>query len=278
MQILAYVSYGFLLASLLSLWVKKNPWIWGSLLVISLGIGLQKNVVDLPVLVLIAVLVLTFILLTKELNQLWRLFLVMLAAILSAGLITHYIKGFYEYNWGTQHQNVFFLPRITLHYENPLLAICILGIYLDTLETWEQWKVFVKKSIVWALLAVVLFGVYIYFFKPVSWNPTFTLIAPKWLVYQLFFIIIPQEAFFRGFIQKEIESGLMNSFSSVLAVLISALLSTSLFFLYGFSLQNAVFLFFLNLLYGTIYAITHIIESSIFLHFILACVLFFGFS
>ena len=127
-------------------------------------------------------------------------------------------------------------------------------------------KKMLAKTIPWIVLTLaVVLGIayYLHMVKVDLKLPSITLL---WLLIQIFFVIIPEEVFFRGFIQREIRKNLNNSAAGVLAVLVASLLFTLLhiFFIPDMSYLIAVFL--TSLLYGAIYEMTGAIESSILTH------------
>jgi hypothetical protein len=111
----------------------------------------------------------------------------------------------------------------------------------------------------------------------VKWDPKIPLISLTWITVQIFFTIIPEEVFYRGFIQREIAKNLNNRFAGVFAVLVTSLLFT----LIHFFTQNLAFLvlvFIASLLYGGVYQITGKIESALITHFFVNTCHFFFFT
>jgi membrane protease YdiL (CAAX protease family) len=101
----------------------------------------------------------------------------------------------------------------------------------------------------------------------VKWDPKIPTILFVWLVNNLIFVCIPEEAFFRGFFQKEFSQWLGNR---ALAKIV-AVLATSLFFTLWHvkgvpSIPFLCLVFLAGVIYGTIYEVTRSIECSIFCH------------
>lgn len=98
-----------------------------------------------------------------------------------------------------------------------------------------------------------------------------------WIFYNLFFVSIAEEAFFRGFLLKKISDYYKNEKSGILYAL---LISSIIFGLGHFAGGPAyIFLSFIaGLLYGIAYLWSGYIESAIFTHFMVNTLHFFFFS
>lgn len=277
---LGATGYLFLILTLISVWINRRIWIWLPLLGISFAFAYFGGIVELKALVPIGILFLCHAMLTKEIGSFWRLFTVMIAAVISFGFLTHYIVGFDNIrlvsSWGSSTNAV--PMNIYMNYDKPLIAIFVLGLYLPLLRNKDAFIKMLMITIPWcALTAFVVLGLGLYLncilfaFKV----PSITL---AWLIVQLFFVVIPEEVFFRGFLQREIAQDLHNRVSGLLAVLVVSLLVGLVHLL---MIPNTCFFlgaFITSLFYGGIYLITGSIESAIITHYFFNIIHFFFFT
>jgi len=103
-------------------------------------------------------------------------------------------------------------------------------------------------------------------------------ITGVWLVANLFLVAIPEEAFFRGFIQREINLALTTKWSGPFSVIATSLLFALLHFAFVNDLAFVSLTFIASLIYGSVYQITRSIESSILCHYLFNVVHFFCFT
>ena len=103
----------------------------------------------------------------------------------------------------------------------------------------------------------------------VRWDPKFSLLFPLWAVNNFIFVSVPEEAFFRGFLQKEFSRWLGTGlWAHVSAILAASLVFTLAHVLWVPSVPFLFAVFVASAIYGTIYAITQSIEASILCHFV----------
>jgi membrane protease YdiL (CAAX protease family) len=96
----------------------------------------------------------------------------------------------------------------------------------------------------------------------------------------LFLTVIPEEAFFRGFLQRELSHQIGPKFFSKAAGILSSSLVFTLFHLnWGASPAILAFVFLASILYGSIYEMSKFLEGSILCHFAVNILhmLFFGY-
>jgi membrane protease YdiL (CAAX protease family) len=95
----------------------------------------------------------------------------------------------------------------------------------------------------------------------------------------LIFVSIPEEAFFRGFIQRELYQWFgSNPLAASGSILITSAFFTLLHLIWVANLPFLGLVFIASLIYGTIYQVTKSIESSILCHFGLNVIHFFFFT
>jgi membrane protease YdiL (CAAX protease family) len=101
-----------------------------------------------------------------------------------------------------------------------------------------------------------------------------------WPFVNILLVVIPEEVFFRGFVQQEIYKAMGGKgiLANVGCVTISALIFTLFHVGWVGSCAFLSLVFLSGLIYGGIYQYTKAIESSIFCHFALNLVHFFFFT
>lgn len=103
-------------------------------------------------------------------------------------------------------------------------------------------------------------------------------ITPIWLIASLFFVAIPEEGFFRGFLQRELPDYLDSKWAGPFSIIVIPLLFTLIHFTFIRDLSFLSLTFIASLIYGSVYQMTRSIESSIFCHYLFNVVHFFCFT
>ena len=122
-------------------------------------------------------------------------------------------------------------------------------------------------TVPWMIFSGIIILILTQYLHMIRWDPKLPTISLAWLTLQLFFVVIPEEVFYRGFIQREIAKNLNNPLGGVFAVLITSLLFSLVHLLFIPNLAFIVVVFITSLLYGAIYQISDSIESAILTHF-----------
>ncbi len=277
---LGAIGYGFLIVALLSIWVHRKLWVWGSFLAVSCAFAFYGNVIELQAFVPLILVGGCYFFAKQDISGFWRLFSCMAAAIITIAIYTHFIKGF---------NNILLFPEwrsgldaipmnIYANYDKGITALLILGIYLPVLRSKNELYRMLLATVPWMILTSIAILFLTQYLQIIKWDPKLPLISLTWLVLQLFFVIIPEEVFYRGFIQREIAKNLANPFAGIFAILTTSLLSALLHILFIPNLAFITVVFVTNILYGGIYQITHKIESSILTHFFVNTLHFFFFT
>lgn len=171
----------------------------------------------------------------------------------------HLLPGFNSY-W--------FTPKFGLTFDAPLVGIIPLAFLIPLAHSKQDWiKVFKGLclgcgGILLLAIAAIALGVV----KPQSHIPPF---ATARYLSNLFLVAIPEEAFYRGFIQQRLSNILQKiKGEKILALIFSSLIFTLAHLYWAPSLDVFGFVFLAGLLYGTVYFIGGI-ESAILTHFLL---------
>jgi membrane protease YdiL (CAAX protease family) len=277
---LAFASYFFLLCTLVSCWVVPKYALFIPLYIVSYVFGYYGGIVTYPSLFPITLLLIALVFLKFNLKRFVHLFSSMTIAIIGVGLMTHMIGGFHnlllfkEITFGSSSVPM----NIYLNFDRASLAILILGLYIQVLKTKEQWKHTLLICIPWiAFSAFILLG-FSKFSHLVELDVKFPSITLYWLVIHLFFVVIPEEVFYRGFLQNEITKNLSNKAAPILAILVVSLLFTSTQLFFSLNIPFLAACFIGSILYGTIFHFSGSVESAIFSHFTINIIHFFFFS
>ncbi|MBS0604940.1 MAG: CPBP family intramembrane metalloprotease [Verrucomicrobia bacterium] len=256
--------------SFISLWVRKTPALWASFLLIAYILAFEANIATWISLIPVLILFFCHYYLNKEIQKSARFLLFGSAVVLSLALAFHFLPGFH--NWklaadlaispGAYPYNLWF------NFDKPFIGIFALAFGIPLISSRPQLLKVLKLSIPMSLAGIlIMMGISLHF-DLVKWDPKIPVIFFIWLIDNLIFVCIPEEAFFRGFIQR----WLFNWFGETPLAGFGSIFVTSIFFtlLHLIWVANLPFLclvFVASMIYGTIYQVTKSIEASIFCHF-----------
>jgi hypothetical protein len=258
LQDLAYFS---LAMCFLSLWIRRSVWLWASFLAISLILAFQAGVAKPFSLVPIGTLILCHILMARSLQGIQRWIVFAISIIVSAALILHQIPGFC--NWNVS-------GKFWINYDKPFIGLFVLTFALPLIRTRSDFFSVAIRTVPLTVLGIAFMAI----LATASGAVSLQLKWPDHLFLRtasnLIFVSIPEEAFYRGFVQEE----LFKKFGQGFKGHVGSVLITSLFFAFmhvGWSLNMGIlaFVFLASTLYGAVYQYTRSIESSIFCHFAL---------
>jgi membrane protease YdiL (CAAX protease family) len=204
-----------------------------------------------------------------------RVTLVTLAVlgILLVGLLLgmHALPGFHNY---LALDKVVLSPgaepyTLYLNFDKTLVGICILGLcYRGLLSNASEWGQAVQRGAPAMVLNVLIVAAGAMAIGYLTWQPKWTSIFWIWAPVNLFFTCLSEEAFFRGFIQRELTLALRDSrFGSAVAIGVSAALFGLAHFAGGVS--YVVLAMAAGVGYAIIFHITRSIEMSMLAHFAL---------
>ncbi len=276
----AFVAYILLLCSIISCWTFSKYYLFAPLYFISYCLAYLGGIVTYTSLFPLAVITIALLCLKFSPKRFIHLFASMVIAIVGMGIMTHMLKGF---------QNLLLLKEITygastvpinlyLNFDKVSLAILLLGLSIKVLQTKEGWKQTLIITIPWiAFSAFILLG-YSKFSHLVALDIKLPPTTIYWLIINFFFVVIPEEAFYRGFLQHEITKNLPNRAAPLLAIIAVSLVFalSHLFFTLNLSFLLASFIG--SVLYGVIFYFSGSIESAILTHFSINVIHFFFFT
>lgn len=279
---LATLAFFSLLMSLASLWICRSAALWGSFLFLALALGYLGDLITLIALLPIGALMLLHYLIRESVRGWLKGGCILLASLISMGLFLHILPGFHNiqilngYSFSPQSTPI----SLWLNFDKPFIAFFILAWQIPLLCSRIEVKAILWKSLILSLLGILgilLLGLH---WNVIAWDPKLPLIAPLWLVIQLFFVAIPEEAFFRGFLQKQLYDWIGNHrfLNALGSITVTSLIFTLFHILYIGNVHYLLLIFAAGLLYGTLFQWTKAIESSIVCHFLLNTVHFFFFT
>lgn len=249
MQLIPFI---FLAITILNQWFTKKLWAYG--IGLSILSALFTDIITYESLPFLALL-----------SGLWVLYLRTQNAILFVLIVSysiafkwHLIPGF----------NAPLGDRLFLRFDSPLVGLAPLFFLTPLAQQWHEWKdVFTKGLLITAvgLLAMTLLAVTSGVVSLHIKIPSHPLIRYS---FNLIFVSIIEEAFYRAFIQDKLIKWL-QPYNKSIALILTSLLFTFAHLYWAPNIGTFVFIFLAGLLYGYVYIATKRIESAILCHFLL---------
>lgn len=255
MPFMTLIAFLFLGSSFFSLWIKREPKIWGTLTCLSVLSGVVAGHITWIGLSWIISLALLWVFYDRKPN------IILFVALIFLGISfkLRFLPGYHPF---------FITPKFAIGLENPLIGLFPLAFLVPLAKDLQDWKAVIKYLIfgcigilLLALLATISGATHLDFKIP-------SYIGPR-IFSNLVLTSIPEEGFYRGFIQE----GLSKYFKSTKMGNLLALVLTSLLFsishiYWSPNLGILAFTFLTSLLYGTVYLFSGRIESAILCHFL----------
>lgn len=255
--------------SLMSLWVCKK-WLWAIFLFIAYFLALYTHIATTASLIPIILLGICQYGLKKTMNSSIRFLLFSSAIFISISLFMHFLPGFA--NWKIVSDLIIsknsYPLSLWLNFDKPFIGLFVLAYLLPLIESKEKFGEVLKKVI--PVLALMLFSLAIIscYLKTITFDPKIPSVFLIWAIQNLIFVSIPEEAFFRGFFQRELDQTLgLKPLSSGCSIIITSILFTLLHIDWSPDFVAITLTFCISLFYGIIYRWTQAIEASIFCHF-----------
>lgn len=268
---IASLSYGFLYLSVLLLWFPGNRSIpnWGVALLLSIIFGLISH--QLEMIAIIPIIILAFAAYysqAEKVHLLLRVIAGIWVLILGIGLATHQFPGFHNLNV-LDHVYVSkdAIPfTLYLNFDKTVLGIFILGFSGQLISNKQEWLLLFKQMAVKALVVILVAIIVAFILGLVRFDFKIPDNLFIWVITNLLFVCVAEEAFFRGFIQKNLSLMMKKTRGGdYLALLIAALLFGLAHYAGGtkYIILAAV----AGIGYGWVYLTTKRIEGSILAHF-----------
>lgn len=250
------LAFLFLGTSFLSLWIRRDPKIWGLLLGLSMLCGLAAGNISwigLLFIILLGVLWVVY-------DQKPTLALFILLICISAAFKMRFLPGYIPF---------FFTPKFAIGLEGSLIGLFPLAFLVPLARGAKDWRI-ALKGLMFGCAGIAIMAVLATLSGATHWQfklPSF--IAARTLS-NFFLTSIPEEGFYRGFIQNTLCKYFENiRLGKYLALLLTSILFTAAHVYWSPNIQILIFVFLASLLYGGVYLISGKIESSILCHFLL---------
>lgn len=271
--ILNSLAFFALMMATLSFWVKRSFWLWGSFLAIALLLGYEGKLITPIGLAPLALLAASEWLLFHKTKGGARTLLTIIAACISIGLLFHIFPGFHNWKFAAAIE---LSPDAKpfdfwINFDKPFAGLFLLAWALPLAQSKKEFSKILIKALPLSLLGIgMIIGLSLYL-GVVKWDPKLPLLICIWPFVNLFFVVIPEEVFFRGFIQQELYDRFKSKavLAPVFAISLTALLFTLAHLVWIQDLTFLSLVFIAGVVYGTIYQITKAIEASVLCHFLL---------
>jgi len=256
-----FASLAFLamILAFISLWIEKKPWLWGSFLALSFLFAFFAKLIDFRIFIALGILCISHLFLSAQTKGIARLITILVACFISISLLGHFFPGFN--NWKLT-------DGLYLNFDKPFVGFFPLALTIPLIHSRLHFHSVFVKTVALSILGVIILASLALYLHLIEIDLKLPHISAIWLVANLFFVTIPEEAFFRGFLQREITDYINTKWAGVISVIIVSLLFALLHFIF---VKNFAFLsltFIASLIYGSIYHLTKTIESSIFCHYL----------
>lgn len=256
MPLLTILAFLFLTASLLSLWIKRLPKIWGTLVSFSILLGMTAGHIDLIGLYFIAGLTGLWIFYDQK-ATVW-LFIALVC--LSVSFKLRLVPGFHPF---------FITPKFALGLENPLIGLFPLALLVPLAKRSKDWKL-VLQGLLPGVIGICLLALFANISGAIRLNFSISSDISLRLLSNLLLTCIPEEGFYRGFVQKTLCDYFKRiRFGKLLALVLASLLFSITHIFWAPNLGILALTFFASLLYGSVYLFSEKIESAILCHFLL---------
>ena len=279
-QPIASFAFLSLILGIISLWVHKRAWLWVTFLAIAFIFAFIGKLIDLKIFISLGILAAMHLFLTTEVKGWIRLIAILIATLFSFGLITHLIPGFHNWLLGSNLQisKDAFPYTLFLNFDKPFIGIFPLALTIPLISSRFHFRTVAAKTLALSAVGIMIMMVISLYLHIVDIDLKFPNITFIWLIANLFLVTIPEEAFFRGFLQREIHEYLQTKWSGPFSIIAVSLFFAVLHFGFVKDLNFISLSFVASLIYGTIYHVTRSIESSIFCHYLFNVIHFFCFT
>lgn len=272
-MIFDYGLYACLFLTVLLLWAPKIKSIslWWFTAALTLTLGLLSNRICWVGIIPILFLAITSYFFAKKKKSLGlKIILASLVFLSSIGLSMHLFPGIHNLK---VLDNVFISENaipfsLYLNIDKTFVGIFILGFTHQLITNKQQWIKMLYQSSSWILLTILITMIFSFAFGLIQVDIKLPKNLLLWSATNLFFVCFAEEAFFRGFIQKNLVLVFHKiKYNNFIAIFTTSLLFGLAHYTGGFKYVFVAFV--ASLGYGWIYHKTKCIEASILAHFAL---------
>ena len=255
MPLMTLFAFIFLGSSLLSLWLRREPKIWGTLICLCILSGVIAGNITWIGLAFIVFLALLWVFYDRKPNV--AIFIALVCFGLSFKL--RLLPGYHPF---------FITPKFAIGLENPLIGLFPLALLVPIAKDLRDWTA-VLKGVGFGCIGIALLAVLATISGATQWDFKLPSYMGARILSNLILTCIPEEGFYRGFIQKTLCEYFKNSRTgNAFALILTALLFSLSHIYWSPNLGILVFTFLTGLLYGGVYLFSGRIESAILCHFL----------
>lgn len=266
------LAFFALMMAFISFWLKRSPWMWGAFLIIAGLLGFYAKLLDPIALAPIGALFILHGLLRGGVQGWTRFALAIVTIGISIGLWTHLFPGFHPLLVVDQVEISKGAVPFSLYmsFDKPLVGFFILAWSLPLIQNLFSFKQMLKVALPLSLLGIILLAAISLYSGLITWDPKFPTFFWLFAPINLILVVIPEEAFMRGFVQNECYRllGGKGIVAQVFAVLLTALFFAALHYTWVKNIPFLALVFIAGVIYGAIYQLTKSIEASITCHFL----------
>jgi membrane protease YdiL (CAAX protease family) len=263
-------SYTFLYLTIISLWIpkKKGVQIWHAFFLAAILLGLlsqQIRPIGIIPLILLPLVIFKF---QKTAHADIKFLLAILIIVLCVGLAAHLFPGFSS----LKVINQVYLSKdavpftLSLNFDKTCIGIFILGLSHQLITNKSDWSNLFKRTLplmIGIILVLITLAVFLGF---VRFYPKLPGSLPIWAITNLLFISTAEEAFFRGFLQKNLSEVMKKiPYGNITALFLASLLFGLAHYPGG--IKYILLAGISGVGYGFVYDKTGYIEASIMTHF-----------
>lgn len=275
------LAFFALAMTIISFWVKRSPWIWGTFLVLAFALGYIAKLLQPVALLPIGTLFILHAFLQGQVRGLARLLLVLITIALSLGLMMRLFPGFT--GWKVLSQKVSKNAptyNLYLNFSKPFIGIFVLAFTTTLLKNPREFAQMLKTALPLTLGGIVILMALALTSGLIQFDPKLPKMFWFFVVSNLIFVTIIEEAFWRGFVQKELFRGLGGKgfLANTGCVLLTALFFAALHYQWVQNISFLSLVFVAGVIYGSIYQYTKALEASIFAHWTFNLTHFFLFT
>lgn len=273
-------SFACLIITILSFWAYKRLWIWGPLLAFACVCGYFAKLLDIGLIIPIVLLFLTYWILSTNISGIARLMVSIIIVLISLGFSFHLFPDVHNWLLAKDLHLSAGAPAFNYYwnFDKPFIGLFVLGFNLNLLRKKEEFVAILSKTLLISLIFIVVFIIGTLALGVIKFDFKLPLITPIWLIGNLFLTVIPEEAFFRGFLQKELTKVIPNKTGPYIANFIISILFAIAHVFFVANPAYILFAFLASFAYGLLYHLTDSIESAIFAHYLLNVIHFIFFS
>ncbi len=262
-SLLTYLAYAMMIFTVIALWAFRHSAIWAGALAASLLLGYFDGRASLLLLVAIGLLS-VMLWVAKRTDWVgWAAWL--LALMLGLALGVHVLPVDNAQVFAGQLKADSIDYKLYFNFDKAAAGVLIAGIMLRRISHVRDWRLMLYQAARPAVIAMLIVASLALTFDYVDWSPQFHWLLPVWLLHNLLFTCLTEEAFFRGLIQGRLAI-LFSPYrwGGNLAIAIGALLFGAAHFAGG--LTYVVLASIAGAFYGYCYHKTKRIEAAMLCH------------